>query len=118
MFAQQISQWFSAGARQEEVKIMVGAVLRKNLRGNNIEIAEVIEIFPDSTGVRHVRFIVSIQSADRRFREQRILGLAAFSEMFPIGCDAVEKGLSRPQHERRSLVPGKGGCPQPPAKSV
>jgi hypothetical protein len=82
MFAQQIGQWFKAGTRRQEVK--VGAVFRKILRGNIIEIAEVIDIVPDSMGVPHVHFMVSIQSAHQEcFQEQRTLGLATFSERFP-----------------------------------
>ena len=88
MLAQQIGQWFSADARQQEVK--VGAVFRKNLRGNIVEIAEVIDIVPDSIGIPHVHFVVSIQGAHRQcFREPRTLGLAAFSEMFSVASTAA-----------------------------
>ncbi len=109
MFAQQVGQWRSAGARQQEIK--AGAVFRKEIRGGIIEIAKVIDIAADSMGVRHVRFVVSIQNSHRQcFREQRTLGLATFSEMFPIGgtettCADVEKGLRRSQNERQAVAP-------------
>ncbi len=87
MFAQQIGQWFKSGARQPEIK--VGGVFRKILRGDMIETAKVIDIVPDSMGVPHVHFTVSIRSAHQEcFREQRTLGLTTFSERFPSATTA------------------------------
>ncbi len=87
MFAQQIGQWFKSGVRRHEVKI--GGVFRSIRRGNIIETAKVIDIVPDSMGVPHVHFMVSIRSAHHEcFKEQRTLGLATFSERFPSASTA------------------------------
>ena len=82
MFAQQIGQWFKSGVRRQEVK--VGGVFRNTIRGDIIETAKVIDIVPDSLGVPHVHFTVSIRNAHKEcFQERRTLGLATFSERFP-----------------------------------
>ncbi len=82
MFAQQIGQWLKADAGRQEVK--VGAVFRSTRPGNITETAKVLDIVPDSMGVPHVHFMVSIRSAHHEcFQEQRTLGLATFSERFP-----------------------------------
>ncbi len=87
MFAQQIGQWFKSGARRQEVKI--GGVFRNILRGDMVETAKVIDIVPDSMGVPHVHFTVSIRSTHQEcFREQRTLGLTTFSERFPSATTA------------------------------
>ena len=87
MFAQQIGQWFKSGSREQEVKI--GGVFRNTLRGDMVETAKVIDIVPDSLGVPHVHFMVSIRSAHHEcFKEQRTLGLATFSERFPSAMTA------------------------------
>ncbi len=81
MFAQQLGQLFSTSPRKLEVKI--GAVFRNIRRGNIIETAKVLDIVPDSVGVPHVHYKVSIGSAHREcFEEQRTLGLESFSERF------------------------------------
>lgn len=81
MFAQQVGQWFKGPPRKEEVKI--GSVFRNVRKGNIIEIAKVLDIAPDSMGVPHVHYSVSVQSAHRKcFEEQRTLGLASFAERF------------------------------------
>ncbi len=81
MFAQQIGQWFKSGSRRQEVK--VGGVFRNILRGDMVETAKVIDIVPDSMGVPHVHFTVSIRSAQQECsKEQRTLGLTTFSERF------------------------------------
>lgn len=81
MLAQQVGQWFKSGSSPDEVK--VGAEFRKVRRGNIVEIAKVLEIAPDSMGVPHVHYKVSIQSAHHEcFEEQRTLGLASFAERF------------------------------------
>ncbi len=87
MFAQQIGQWFKSGPQRQEVK--VGGVFRNTLRGSIVETAKVIDIVPDSMGVPHVHFMVSIRSAHQEcFQEQRTLGLATFSERFPSATTA------------------------------
>ena len=87
MFAQQIGQWFKADARRQEVK--VGAVFRSTRPGNITETAKVLDIGPDSMGVPHVHFTVSVGSAHRKcFEEQRTLGLETFSEKFPSALPA------------------------------
>jgi hypothetical protein len=87
MFAQQIGQWFKSGVRRQEVK--VGGVFRNILRGDMVETAKVIDIVPDSMGVPHVHFMVSIRSAHHEcFKERRTLGLATFSERFPSATTA------------------------------
>ncbi len=87
MFAQQIGQWFKSGSRRQEVK--VGGVFRNILRGSIVETAKVIDIVPDSTGVPHVHFTVSIRSAYHEcFQENRTLGLTTFSERFPSASTA------------------------------
>ena len=87
MFAQQIGQWFKSGVRRQEVKI--GGVFRNILRGDMIETAKVIDIVPDSMGVPHVHFMVSIRSAHHEcFKERRTLGLTTFSERFPSATTA------------------------------
>ncbi len=87
MFAQQIGQWFKSGVQEHEVKI--GGVFRSIRRGNIIETAKVIDIVPDSMGVPHVHFLVSIRSVHQEcFEEQRTLGLATFSERFPSALTA------------------------------
>ena len=81
MFAQQIGQWFKSGVRRQEVKI--GGVFRNILRGDMVETAKVIDIVPDSMGVPHVHFMVSMGSTCRSgFEEHRTLGLATFAERF------------------------------------
>jgi hypothetical protein len=81
MFAQQVGQWFKGEPRELEVKI--GAVFRNARRGNIIEIAKVLDIAPDSMGVPHVHYSVSVRSAHHEcFEEQRTLGLASFAERF------------------------------------
>lgn len=81
MFAQQIGQWFRPSPRRQEVK--VGSVFRNVRPGNIIETAKVLDIAPDSMGVPHVHFSVSIHSAHQQcFEEQRTLGLATFAERF------------------------------------
>jgi len=87
MFAQQISQWFSSGVRRKEITI--GGVFRNIRQGNIIETARVLDIVPDSLGVPHVHFTVSLGSAYQNcFEEQRTLGLATFSEKFPSALPA------------------------------
>jgi hypothetical protein len=87
MFAQQIGQWFKSSIRRQEVK--VGGVFRNILRGDMVETAKVIDIVPDSMGVPHVHFMVSIRSAHHEcFKERRTLGLATFSERFPSATTA------------------------------
>ena len=87
MFAQQIGQWFKSGVRRQEVK--VGGVFRNILRGDMVETAKVIDIVPDSMGVPHVHFMVSIRSAHHEcFKERRTLGLVTFSERFPSATTA------------------------------
>lgn len=81
MFALQVVQWFKSDTRPQDVK--VGAVFRNVRRGNIIETAKVLDIAPDSMGVPHVHFTVSIQSAHQHcFEEKRTLGLASFAERF------------------------------------
>ncbi len=81
MFAQQLGQLFSTSPRKLEVKI--GAVFRNIRRGNIIETAKVLDIVPDSVGVPHVHYKVSIGSAHREcFEEQRTLGLESFAKRF------------------------------------
>ena len=87
MFAQQIGQWFKSGSDRQEVK--VGGVFRSTRRGNITETAKVLDIVPDSLGVPHVHFTVSVGSAHQEcFEEQRTLGLATFSEKFPSALPA------------------------------
>ena len=87
MFVQQIFQWFKSGARIQEVKI--GAVFRNIRRGNMVETAEVLDIVPDSMGVPHVHFSVSIRSAHQDcFHEERTLGLASFAERYSCALTA------------------------------
>ncbi len=62
MFAQQMGRWFKSGSRQQEIKI--GGVFRNTLRGDMVETAKVIDIVPDSMGVPHVHFTVSICCAN------------------------------------------------------
>ncbi len=82
MIAQQIAQWFNSGVRRKEVTI--GSVFRNIRNGNIIETARVLDIVPDSLGVPHVLFTVSLGSAYQNcFEEQRTLGLATFAEKFP-----------------------------------
>ena len=82
MFAQQIGQWFKSGVRRNEV--MIGSVFRNIRNGNIIETARVLDIVPDSMGIPHVHFTVSLGSAYQNcFEEQRTLGLATFAEKFP-----------------------------------
>ncbi len=81
MFAQQLGQLFKASPEKLEVK--VGAVFRNIRRGNIIETAKVLDIVPDSLGVPHVHYKVSIESANQQcFEEQRTLGLESFAERF------------------------------------
>ncbi|MFQ5773235.1 MAG: hypothetical protein ACE5GS_01840 [Kiloniellaceae bacterium] len=81
MFASQVGQWFKPGPRRQDVEI--GAVFRKVRRGNIIEIARVLDIVPDSMGVPHVHYTVSIESAHQQcFEEKRTLGLTSFAERF------------------------------------
>ncbi len=81
MLAQQFNQWFKPGPRRQEVT--VGSVFRNIRKGNIIETAKVLDIAPDSMGVPHVHYSVSIQSSHRKcFEEQRTLGLASFAERF------------------------------------
>lgn len=85
MLALQVGQWFKSSSRKAEVKI--GSVFRNVRRGNIIETARVLDIVPDSMGVPHVHFRVSIQSAHQDcFEERRTLGLATFTERFPQGA--------------------------------
>ncbi len=87
MFAPQISQWFKSGVRRKEV--MIGGVFRNIREGNIIETARVLDIVPDSMGVPHVHFTVSLGSAYQNcFEEQRTLGLATFAERFPSALPA------------------------------
>jgi len=81
MLAQHFGQWFKSGPRRQEVT--VGSVFRNIRKGNIIETAKVLDIAPDSMGVPHVHYSVSIQSSDRKcFEEQRTLGLTSFAERF------------------------------------
>ncbi len=87
MFAQQISQWFNSGVRRQEVKI--GGVFRNIRKGNIVETAKVLDIVPDSMGVPHVHFMVSMGSAYQScVQEQRTLGLTTFAERFPSALPA------------------------------
>ena len=87
MFAQQIGQWFKSGVRRNEV--MIGSVFRKIRNGNISETARVLDIVPDSMGIPHVHFTVSLGSAYQNcFEEQRTLGLATFAEKFPSALPA------------------------------
>ncbi|MFQ6017746.1 MAG: hypothetical protein ACE5KF_06075 [Kiloniellaceae bacterium] len=56
----------------------------RNIRkGNIIETAKVLDIVPDSMGVPHVHYRVSIRSSHHEcLEEQRTLGLASFAERF------------------------------------
>ena len=81
MFAQQFGQWFKSNPRRLEVT--VGSVFRNIRKGNIIETAKVLDIAPDSMGVPHVHYAVSIQSSNCKcFEEQRTLGLVSFAERF------------------------------------
>jgi len=81
MLAQQLGQWFKTGSRPQDVT--VGSVFRNIRKGNIVEIAKVLDIAPDSMGVPHVHYSVSIQSSHRKcFEEQRTLGLDSFAERF------------------------------------
>ena len=81
MFAQQIGQWFKSGTRQQEVKI--GGVFRNIRKSNVVETARVLDIVPDSVGIPHVHFMVSVGSTHQEcFQEHRTLGLATFAERF------------------------------------
>lgn len=81
MFAQHLGQLFRTNPEKLEVKI--GAVFRNIRRGNIIETAKVLDIVPDSVGVPHVHYQVSIESAHREcFEEQRTLGLESFAARF------------------------------------
>ncbi len=87
MFAQLIGQWFKSGVRRNEV--IIGSVFRNIRKGNIVETARVLDIVPDSMGVPHVLFAVSLGSADQNcFEEQRTLGLATFAEKFPSALPA------------------------------
>ena len=87
MIAQQIGQWFRSGVRRKEVTI--GSVFRNIRNGNIIETARVLDIVPDSLGVPHVHFAVSLGSEYQNcFEEQRTLGLATFAEKFPSALPA------------------------------
>ncbi len=81
MFAQSLGHWFKNTSRQQEVK--VGDVFRNIRRGNIIETAKVLDIVPDSMGVPHVHFRISIESGHQEcFQEERTLGLTSFAERF------------------------------------
>lgn len=81
MFAQQFGQFFKTEKRRQEVK--VGAIFRNVRRGNIIETAKVLDIAPDSMGVPHVHFALSVQSTHQEgVEEHRTLGLATFAEKF------------------------------------
>jgi hypothetical protein len=81
MFAQQLGQLFKTESHRQEVK--VGAIFRNVRRGNIIETAKVLDIAPDSMGVPHVHYSLSIQSRHQEgVEEQRTLGLASFAEKF------------------------------------
>ncbi len=87
MFAQLIGQWFKSGVCQNEV--MIGSVFRNIRNGNIIETARVLDIVPDSLGVPHVLFTVSLGSASQNcVEEQRTLGLDTFAEKFPSALPA------------------------------
>ena len=87
MFALNISQWFRSDPDRQDVK--VGEVFRNIRRGNIIETAKVLDIVPDSLGVPHVHFTVSVASAHQEcFEEHRTLGLATFAERFPSSVTA------------------------------
>lgn len=81
MLALNVSNWFRTGSRRQDVKI--GSVFRNIRKGNIIETAKVLDIVPDSMGVPHVHYSVSIQSAHQEcFEEHRTLGLVTFAERF------------------------------------
>jgi len=81
MFAQQLGQLFKTEKHRQEVK--VGAIFRNVRRGNIIETAKVLDIVPDSMGVPHVHYALSIQSRHQEgVQEHRTLGLATFAEKF------------------------------------
>jgi len=81
MFAQQLGQLFKNEKHRQDVK--VGAVFRNIRRGNIIETAKVLDIAPDSMGVPHVHYTLSIQSTHQEgVEEHRTLGLASFAEKF------------------------------------
>lgn len=81
MLALNVSNWFKSASPSQDVKI--GSVFRNVRRGNIIEIAKVLDIAPDSMGVPHVHYAVSIRSAHQEcFEEHRTLGLASFAQRF------------------------------------
>ena len=81
MFAQQLGQLFKHTASKTEVK--VGSVFQNIRRNNIIETAKVLDIVPDSLGVPHVHYQVSVHSAHQEcFEEQRTLGMESFAERF------------------------------------
>ena len=79
--AWQMTRLFESGSRGQEVEI--GAVFQTIRPGNIIETAKVLDITPDSLGVPHVHYAVSIENANRRqIEDERTLGLTSFAERF------------------------------------
>ncbi|HSR72677.1 MAG TPA: hypothetical protein VLL72_09890 [Kiloniellales bacterium] len=81
MFGQQLGLLFGSGERRPEVK--VGDVFKAIRDGNIVETAKVLDVAPDSMGVPHVHYEVSIQRANQEsYEEKRTLGLSSFAERF------------------------------------
>ena len=81
MFSFRVDRLLKSTSSRQNVN--VGEIFRRVRRGNIVETAKVLDIAPDSMGVPHVHYEVSIRGGEQHcFEEQRTLGLACFAERF------------------------------------
>ena len=81
MFSFRVDRLLKSASRRETVS--VGEIFRRVRSGNIVETAKVLDIAPDSMGVPHVHYEVSIRGGKQQIiEEQRTLGLASFSESY------------------------------------
>lgn len=73
------------GWRTPPETVDVGDVFRRIRPSKTAEIAEIVSIWPDRTGIPHVRFRLQIVRQGRALPEtdERTLSLAAFRQLFP-----------------------------------
>ena len=81
MFSFRVDRLLKTTSSRQNVN--VGETFRRVRSGNLVETAKVLDIAPDSMGVPHVHYEVSIQGGEKQcLEEQRTLGLASFAERF------------------------------------
>ncbi|HET8729342.1 MAG TPA: hypothetical protein VFO41_17710 [Alphaproteobacteria bacterium] len=71
--------------RKRNETISAGAQFRRTMPSKASEIAQVVAVSSDRTGIPHVRFRLRVERPDRPAVQsaERTLSLAAFKQLFP-----------------------------------